>query len=194
MSHPTEGGPRNVAAVKGLHNSKPYITRMGSSASKPCAASSPKTTPMRVTIPTIVMYTLVRGRIDLYFCIVSDTADFCSLPLLPFTLVLPVADKFELLEWRDPMRPFFFGIFPLEAPPRSSRIASFNKLEDESVAGGTDDWKPLKGAFGVLRIVRASVGAVQSLKATIAAKHVKRIVALHIIQFCYQNQQKRSVK
>lgn len=85
-----EGGPRKHAAVKGRHSSSPYMTRIGSNANNPWDNSSPRTSPSRVTAPTIVMYTLVKGRIALYFENVSETALFFS-SLCACTFFLPVA-------------------------------------------------------------------------------------------------------
>ena len=115
MSHPTEGGPRNVAAVMGLHNSSPYMTRTGSKDSNAMAISSPSMRPRSVHRPTTVMYIRVSGRMALYFDNVSERADFFSLDAPTF--FCPVA------EYSEAVRPADFFLLDLEdAPPR--RVSS----------------------------------------------------------------------
>ena len=113
------------------------MTRMGSSANNPCDNSSPSANPNRVTIPTMVMYRRVSGRMALYFVSVSDTADLGASSFTePFTFAFPVAvfSVFFLLDvlYRPAVLPPFFL---REAPPRSSKIVfklTFLILDDST--------------------------------------------------------------
>ena len=113
------------------------------------AVSSPKIVPMRVEIPTSVMYNRVRGRIALYFCMVSLKGEDLSSTFPTFVApdaVLPAVFflDLDLLASRDDNDAVLVFLLCV-APPLNSRTDSMLGLalletSDFGRANGAGVW------------------------------------------------------
>lgn len=106
---------------------------MGSSPRRVCPVSSPRMTTAKVETPTMVMYSLVRGKIALYFFMVLDMADWFSADAdLDARDLAPDADlRLELSSDERLALLFFLRCLCLDAPPRMLRISSIDEDEDD---------------------------------------------------------------